>query len=263
LGFYQNLKQRKLPSTDRGDRIYAIGDVHGRYDLLRALLHKIGLHAESRTGNWTTYVILLGDLVDRGPESLRVLRYVHDVQRRTPNMMVLAGNHEELMIRAIDGEPGLLNAWMRIGGESTLRSCGIEAPGDLVDARAFGARVAEVVGQDVVQWLRGLPLTADSGDYFFCHAGIRPGVPLKKQSRNDLLWIREEFLRHDKSHGCVVVHGHSISDAVEIRDNRIGLDTGAYRSDILTAICLEGTYREILSVGGPADRAPIELAGSA
>jgi serine/threonine protein phosphatase 1 len=250
LGTFKPFSSRRVAATDPGDRIYAIGDVHGRYDLLRELMHKIGAHAEARGGDRTTYVMLLGDLVDRGPDSWNVLNYVHDLQSHTPNLLVLAGNHEELMIRALDGEPGLLNAWLRIGGDATLRSCGIEPPSGPVDAKTFGDLAAEAVGEHLLDWMRSLPVTAESGDYFFCHAGVRPGVPLKKQSRNDLLWIREEFLSHEKSHGSIIVHGHSITVEAQIRENRIGLDTGAYRSGMLTAICLEGTYREILSVSG-------------
>jgi len=106
-----------------------------------------------------------------------------------------------------------------------------------------------------MDWLRSLPLTARSGDYFFCHAGVRPGVPLRKQASVDLLWIREEFLDADDAYGAVVVHGHSVNTTVETRPNRIGIDTGAYRTGVLTAICLEGSERTIISTRPMSDAA--------
>jgi serine/threonine protein phosphatase 1 len=248
----QSVSSRSAPSTDKGDRVYAIGDVHGRYDLLRALLDKIGAHSESAPPAQSMHVILLGDLVDRGPDSLKVLNFVRGVQQRTSNLVVLAGNHEETMVRALAGEPGLLQAWLRIGGRETLRSFGFEAPESPLDYPAFLEHVRQSLPPGLLDWVRGLPLTAESGDYFFCHAGVRPGVSLRKQSRNDLLWIREEFLANEKPYGMVIVHGHSIADDVELRSNRIGLDTGAYRTGVLTALCLDGTSREIISVSGDA-----------
>jgi serine/threonine protein phosphatase 1 len=237
----------KAPSTDAGDRIYAIGDIHGRYDLFRALLDKIEAHAGALAPGKSTHVILVGDLIDRGPDSARVVKLVYNVQQQTRNMTVLLGNHEEMMIRALTGEPGILNAWIKLGGGATLRSFGLEPPTGDYDLREFTQKVANTIPKEWVGWMQSLPLSARSGDYFFCHAGVRPGVPVRKQSRNDLLWIREEFLSSTDDHGAVVVHGHSVSSEVELRHNRIGIDTGAYKTDVLTALYLEGTAREIIS----------------
>lgn len=237
--------------TDRGERIYAIGDIHGRLDLLRTLLDQIERHLDSSPQSPSVHVVLLGDLIDRGADSAGVLRFLHGVQKRTDLLVVLKGNHEELMLRVLDGEPGMMRAWMRMGGAATLRSFGIEPPEADEDLLAATKALAAAVPRDVVDWLRGLPLTARSGDYLFCHAGIRPGVPIKRQARDDLLWIREEFLNDLTDHGVVVVHGHSISSEVEVRPNRIGIDTGAYRTGVLTALCLDQAEREILTVGAP------------
>lgn len=246
------MKQASLPATDKGERIYAIGDVHGRSDLLRTLMARIGEHSERMGPARSLHVVLLGDMIDRGPDSLSVLQWVHDVQKRSKSMIVLAGNHEELMVKALDGEPGMLRAWMRIGGDATVRSLGLEPPPRDADPRVFIDKVRAALPRDLLAWVTRLPLTARSGDYLFCHAGIRPGVPVHRQTRADLLWIRDEFLEDPQDHGVVVVHGHSIAAEVEMRRNRIGIDTGAYQTGMLTAVYLEGSEREIITVNGPA-----------
>lgn len=241
----------KRSSTQRGERIYAIGDVHGCYDQLREIIAKVEAHNASLPPAESLHVILLGDLVDRGPGSADVLRYLHDVCSRTDQLIVLQGNHEELMLKALDGEQGMLRAWMRIGGDATLRSFGIEPPAREDDPRTALERIRAAIPAEWLQWLRRLPLTARSGDYFFCHAGVRPGVPLKRQTRADLLWIRDEFLEDDQTrHEAIVVHGHSVAANVEMRTNRIGIDTGAYRTGVLTALYLEGDQRGFLSTEG-------------
>ena len=242
-----------LSTTAAGERIYAIGDVHGSYKELRSVLGLIENHVEKLPKAASTHIILLGDLIDRGPDSAKVLEYLYKLQRQTKNVVVLMGNHEELMLRALDGEAGMLRAWMRTGGDTTLRSFGIEPPSRDDDPREALDLVRRTIPAEWVAWIRALPLTARSGDYLFCHAGIRPGVALKRQKRADLLWIRDEFLNDDETrHEAIVVHGHSISTEVEMRPYRIGIDTGAYRTGTLTALYLEGEAREILSAGGPA-----------
>lgn len=242
----------RVPTTDNGDRIYAIGDVHGRYDLLCRIFEKIEAHSATLPPNRNTNIILLGDLIDRGPQSAQVLEFLFNLQKRNKNFTVLLGNHEELMIRAISGEPGMLRAWIKLGGGPTLRSFGIEPPEGEYDLPAFTKQVAKAIPPEYVSWLKSLPLSARSGDYFFCHAGVRPRLSLARQSRNDLLWIREEFLESEVDHGAVIVHGHSVATDVQLRNNRIGIDTGAYRTDVLTALFLEGEQCEILSTGQPA-----------
>jgi serine/threonine protein phosphatase 1 len=160
---------------------------------------------------------------------------------------VLLGNHEELMLRALAGEPGLLMAWLRMGGDATLRSFGMDVPSDNIFPPDFLRQARAAIGPDLRQWLGGRPLFARSGDYFFCHAGVQPGVALARQKQDDLLWIREPFLRSTLWHGAVVVHGHSVEAEVQAQPNRIGIDTGAYRTGRLTALCLDGTQRFILT----------------
>ena len=243
----QSVPTRLVPETQPGDCVYAIGDIHGRADLLVDLLHRIEAHAATLPADRDVHLIFLGDLIDRGPEAAKVLRMVKEIEERSGTVIVLAGNHEEFMLRALDGQPGAMRAWLRSGGDATLRSLGVEPPARGDDPSDTCEAVRAALTPAVLEWVRSRPLTARSGDYFFCHAGIRPGRDLKRQSRADLLWIRDEFLEDDGDHGVIVVHGHSISDEVEIRSNRIGVDTGAYRSGVLTAIYLDGPLREIIA----------------
>lgn len=237
-----------MPSTDAGERIYAVGDVHGRFDLLQRMIEKIGDHSNALPPAKSLHILFLGDLIDRGPQSAQILHFLFELQRQSNRIIVLQGNHEEVLLQSLDGNVEVLNAWLRFGGLETLRSFGLSAPAEGEDLRSYLRNVRATIPSQWVEWLRRLPLTARSGDYFFCHAGIRPGVGLRRQDREDLLWIREEFLSDRRDHGAVIVHGHSIEAAVQFRDNRIGIDTGAYRTGVLTALYLEGEKQELLSV---------------
>ena len=237
----------KLPSTARGERIYAVGDLHGRLDLLQALLKQLEVDAAERDAACTT-LLFLGDLIDRGPQSRQLVELIRRSQSNGEGVVLLCGNHEELLLASSNGNAMAQNVWLANGGDATLRSFGI-AP-ELFTARSPQERSAMIhhhVGDDVLDWLRSLPLCHRSGDYYFCHAGVRPGLPLDAQEREDLLWIRHDFLASKAWHGAVVVHGHSEADAVEEVHNRINIDTGAYRTDILTAMGLEGTSRWFIS----------------
>lgn len=256
LNFFR--KATNSPMTDRNDRIYAIGDVHGRHDLLLKLLNEIGLHQDRLEPSKSTYMLLLGDIVDRGPESSQVIRHLRKLSHRSPNLITLMGNHEDMMVRALRGDPGFMRGWMRMGGKATLHSYGVTTDDGPEDFELL-ARAREAIPKDDIEWLASLPLSIRSGDYFFCHAGIKPGVGLKRQSRSDLLWIRQEFLDYAGPHGVTVVHGHSISEQVQVHSNRIGIDTGAYRSGKLTALYVEEDKREFLSVcGGETDLPDID-----
>lgn len=235
------------PSTGPGDRVYAIGDIHGRYDLLLDLMAQIEAHNRARAPAESLHIVVLGDMIDRGPDSAETLRFLHDIQTRSTRLITLRGNHEDMMLRALSGEPGLMRAWMKTGGRATLRSFGVTPPSQDDEIAAARDAFASSLPRALYKWVNELPLTAQSGDYLFCHAGIRPGVPLKMQAHKDLLWIREDFLPDERDHGFVVVHGHSVSAEVEERSNRIGIDTGAYRTGVLTALFLEGVEREIIT----------------
>lgn len=241
-------RKPSLPSTDRGDRIYAVGDIHGRFDLLLGVMAKIAEHNAGLKPSSSLHIIFLGDLIDRGPDSLKVLEYLYDAQRTVAGIIVLQGNHEEILLKVLDGDLRIFRNWLSYGGAQMLQSLGIAPPDPDGDLDACLSELRRAMPPSLMNWIRRLPNTASSGDYFFCHAGVRPGVPLKRQAKEDLLWIREGFLEDNSNFGAVVVHGHTINPQVEIRRNRIGIDTGAYMSGILTALYLEGDQREVLQV---------------
>jgi serine/threonine protein phosphatase 1 len=202
-------------------RYFAIGDVHGRFDLLSLALDEIGdLEAQDAR------LVMLGDYVDRGPESREV---VDELMRRSSDTRVvcLRGNHEEMMLRALE-DPGAEGPWFLNGGDATLASYGGEVP---AEHRA---------------WLRGLPISHQSEHQVFVHGGVRPGVPLDAQDPRDLLWIRQPFLDSGEDFGKHVVHGHTPARAPELRPNRSNLDTGAYHSGTLTVGVFDGP-------GGPSE----------
>lgn len=246
-----------MPSCASGDRIYAIGDIHGRYDLLRDLLRRIEAHSNGLPSPRGLHVLLLGDVVDRGPDSAKVLRFLHDWSRNTQGQLMLLGNHEEVMLRVYGGEARLLTPWLRIGGRETLESFGLKIPRrEEREDTSFTKLIGEVLPRELMDFVAGWPLTAQSGDYYFCHAGVKPGVALNRQDRKDLIWIRDEFLQSARDHGATVVHGHSISPEVDFQSNRIGLDTGAYKSGILSALYLEGMERQVIATAGEARPEP-------
>lgn len=239
-----------LPSVAKGDAIYAVGDIHGRYDLLKVMTDMIGRHAAAYRPDESYHIIFLGDIIDRGPDSARVIRSLRALSGQK-KATVLLGNHEDAMLRVIDGEPGMMTQWLKFGGDATLQSFGITPPEDVSDYTRATKEMREAIPENYVEWLRRRPISVRSGDYLFCHAGIRPGVELNRQKTQDMLWIRDEFLASDETHGVVVVHGHSISPDVELRHNRIGIDTGAYKTGVLTAAFLIGSTCHILSTEDP------------
>lgn len=224
-----------------GQRAYAVGDIHGRADLFAALIAAIDADDAAR-GPAETTVILLGDLIDRGPDSAGVIRLAREWQARRP-VRILTGNHEEMFLDALE-KPEVMRHFLRFGGRETLLSYPIDpleytrAELDEVVALARGAIPAEDIA-----FVQSFEDQVALGDYLFVHAGIRPGVPLEDQRQSDLRWIREPFLDHPETFGPMVIHGHTITEQAEIRSNRIGIDTGAYRSGRLTALGLESTER--------------------
>jgi serine/threonine protein phosphatase 1 len=231
-----------------GERIYAIGDIHGRLDLLYELLTKIRADLAMRTAMQTRYVIL-GDIIDRGPQSRDVLEVLAGL--RLPNLVVLKGNHEAALIDARRGNHDAAKFWATFGGLATLASFGVDvALLDHADSHAIIDLVQAAISDELADWLDELPISFTSGDYFFVHAGIRPGVPIAKQSESDLLWIRDAFLNSRTDHGRMIVHGHSVNPGgIEFTPNRIGIDTGAYRTGRLSAIGLEGDEAWSLQTG--------------
>lgn len=233
------LADRPLPSVGNAMRIYAVGDIHGRLDLLDALLSAIERDHAARPPQ-TRQLILLGDLIDRGPCSAQVVERAMQFS----DTLFIKGNHEELFVAAARGNARHVGSFRRIGGIETLASYGLPTgEAAAMDDAALARWMLNNVPRAHVDFMDGFSDMLSIGDYMFVHAGIRPRVPLDKQTSADLRWIREEFLTHRGDHGRVVVHGHSISTDIEERPNRIGIDTGAWRTGRLTAIGLEGTAR--------------------
>ena len=229
-----------------GRRIYAIGDIHGRDDLFAALMNLICAdHAAHASAEVT--LILLGDLIDRGQQSAAVVERAIHLKEEFKDTRLLIGNHEECFLSALTGDIRRVRYFMRIGGYATVQSYW---KGAMSLTEATFDEVAEhfpaMVPPSHVEFLSGGEDVIEIGDYVFVHAGIRPGIALRKQTLADLRWIRDDFLEDDRDHGAMIVHGHTIGADVDERSNRIGIDTGAYASDVLTAIVLEGTARRYL-----------------
>jgi serine/threonine protein phosphatase 1 len=239
-----NLVSRRQTRTFHvpdGRRIYAVGDIHGRLDLLDRLLETIGEDDRGR-GEAETEIIFLGDLVDRGPDSKRVVDRLLSLRRSGRRVRFLIGNHEEVLLRAASGDARALRFLARIGGRQTLLSYGItEQEYDRLDYEELAALLNRRIPREHVEFLSSFENWIEVGDYLFVHAGLRPGVAVADQKRSDLCWIREDFLDHRESFGKMVVHGHSITEEIDERPNRIGIDTGAFASGHLTCLILEGS----------------------
>lgn len=233
-----------------GRRIYAVGDVHGRDDLFAALIEMIRADSRRR-GDASVTIILLGDLVDRGPDSAAVVERARRLRDEFKDTRLLIGNHEECFLAALTGDVRKLRYFMRIGGDATIRSYW-NADRNFAEAsfEEVAALIPNMVPEEHVAFLGCGEDVIEIGDYIFVHAGIRPGVPIDKQKLSDLRWIREDFLDDERDHGGMIVHGHTITDEVDEWPNRIGIDTGAYNSGRLTAIGLEGAKRWFLTTNG-------------
>ncbi len=231
-------------SLPAGQRVYAIGDIHGRLDLLRALVARIEADDSARTAAKTS-LILLGDLVDRGPQSAQVIDYLRDLaaSRAPGSTRFLLGNHEEVFLAALEDEKSL-RFFTRIGGRETILSYGIDEDRyAALDYAELRDELRHRVPPEHVAFLNGFEDMIVLGDYVFVHAGIDPASPLAAQRPKNLRWIREEFLSHPGPLEKVVVHGHTIFDEVSYGTHRIGLDTGAYMTGNLTAMGFEGDTR--------------------
>ncbi|MDO7835068.1 metallophosphoesterase [Sphingobium sp. HBC34] len=231
-------------------RVYAIGDVHGRADLLDDLLDRIA-QDDKRRGRASLTLILLGDLVDRGPQSRQVVERAMALIASGGDVRCLKGNHEEAFLLAAQGDARAMPLFRRMGGMATLESYGLDPAlfRVMTDAEIIDWMLAHVP-RDHVDFLDTLPDSVIIGDYLFVHAGIRPGVAIERQTSADLRWIRGEFLDHGGMHPKMVVHGHSITADIDAQVNRIGIDTGAYFSGRLSAIGLQGGDRWFLQTDG-------------
>ena len=265
IKLFQKLRSNKaqaLAEIPAGQRVYAMGDIHGRLDLFEALIEAIE-QDDASADPADTMVILLGDLVDRGPDSKGVLARARAWQQQRA-VRILAGNHEEMFLRSFE-EAEILRHFLRHGGKETVLSYGVSLEDYLsAELKDVQAMLVRHVPQEDRSFVSSFEDMIRVGDYLFVHAGIEPGKALEEQATSDLRWIREPFLSHTDPHGPVVVHGHTISRSPEDRGNRIGIDTGAYRSGRLTALVLEGTTRRFIEASEGDDGAiaagPRELA---
>lgn len=243
-------QSRPSGSLPAGTRVYAVGDIHGRLDLLDDLLRQMEADDAARDPA-ETIVIFLGDLIDRGPDSAQVVQRLLELGAETDKVRFLLGNHEEVFLKSMAGEKKALPFFLRIGGKETVLSYGISlSEYERSDYPELLELMRACVPQAHLDFLAAFEDMVVLGDYAFVHAGIRPGVPLDAQKPETLRWIREEFL--DSAEPCekIVVHGHSITEEVEERARRIGIDTGAYASGRLTAMGFEGAERWILQTSG-------------
>lgn len=231
-----------------GARVYAVGDIHGRADLLRRLHRKI-LDDAAQTRADRKVIVYVGDYVDRGPDSRAVIEMLIEEPLEGFECHHLKGNHEDLLLRFLEtGEQG--EVWMLNGARATLESYGVEWSDMAHDAdgmEEMRRKFDDLMPVDHRRFFRELALYHREGDYLFVHAGIRPRVPLDRQRAHELMWIRDAFLDSEADHGCVVVHGHTIRQQPEVRANRIGIDTGAFHTGRLTALVMEGDERRFLT----------------
>lgn len=230
-----------------GLRVYAIGDIHGRDDLLAALHERI--EADAKAGPVERDILIyLGDYVDRGLQSKQVLDRLTGNRLAGFEHIFLKGNHEQALLQFLR-DPAFGKTWKYYGALETLHSYGINELTLTDDPTAFERareHFADVLPEAHRHFLETLQASAEFGGYFFAHAGVRPGISLSRQIEEDLLWIRDDFLRSSASFGKVVVHGHTPGEEVVVRRNRIGIDTGAYMTGVLTALVLEGDEKRFI-----------------
>jgi serine/threonine protein phosphatase 1 len=240
LADFQELRVRaQRPSLPAGMRIYAVGDIHGRLDLLDDLLSRIGADIARRPTARPVYVFL-GDYIDRGPSSRETIDRL--IEHGAANECVfLKGNHEQIALKCLS-DRALFEQWLRLGGLQTLMSYGVPS-----EIQTNGRSIVELqsafhhaLPQQHFRFFRDLQNSFVSGDFFFAHAGVKPNVELTRQKENDLLWIRGEFLSSTCDFGKIVVHGHTPAGEIEVRPNRINIDTGAFATGCLTCLVIEG-----------------------
>jgi serine/threonine protein phosphatase 1 len=219
-------------------RIYAVGDVHGRADLLKQLFSRIDEDLKKHPIAETMH-IFLGDYIDRGEDSAAVLDLLIE-RARTHRMSCLKGNHEHFLSEFLEN-PGVLRHWAQYGALPTLASYGLTPTinADPKEQAELSTSLCNAIPKSHSQFLAGLKLCFTCGDFFFVHAGVRPGTPLSRQREEDLLWIRDEFLLHEDPFEKIIVHGHTPVMEPDVRNNRINIDTGAYATGRLTCLRLE------------------------
>lgn len=238
---------REMARAPAGTRIYAIGDVHGRRDLLDQVLARIKQDASATDAPARKVLVLLGDLIDRGPDSRGVVERAAQLLDGEIlsdfEVHVLKGNHEDMMLRFLAGrESG--EAWRSNGGDATLDSYGLDP---FTDERSLAQRLLAKLPDRHKRVLRDMELSHREGGYGFVHAGVKPGVAWDNQADQDRLWIRKEFTESIADFDCVVVHGHTATSDPVVNANRIGIDTRAWASGRLTCLVLEDDGRRFIT----------------
>jgi serine/threonine protein phosphatase 1 len=230
---------------NKNTRLYVIGDIHGRLDLLDRVIHAIHRDVEEHGPGALT--VALGDYIDRGPASRGVLDRLVGNPFPTP-FVALKGNHEALL-EAFLADPAVGKHWRRLGGIETLHSYGVPVSRLMVgkDYAEAADRLRAALPAEHVRFLQSMKTSLSHGKYFLCHAGVRPGVPLESQQEKDLLWIRGEFLSSKMDFGKIVVHGHTPTPEPEVLPNRINIDTGAFATGRLACVVLEGGRHRFLA----------------
>lgn len=245
LSFLRSRRVMKLPRLPEGIRIYAFGDIHGRSDLLKEMFTVIDADI-ARNPISRPIEVFLGDYIDRGPDSAHTLDLLIERSHHRETVF-LKGNHEAYFLEVLR-DPSKIEDWRQFGGLQTLMSYGIQPtlnPDAAEQADLIGA-LTEVITGDHLSFLKGLKPSFVCGDFFFVHAGVRPGIPLKEQQETDLLWIRNEFLDSDENFGKFIVHGHTPVREPDIRPNRINIDTGAYATGKLTLLTIQGSSMQTI-----------------
>jgi len=241
------LQNARVPD---GVRIYAVGDIHGRHDLLAKLFTQIEADV-ARAPQKQYELIFVGDYMDRGLYSRQVLDWLIAFTDKRFRLTCLKGNHEEMLLSFLSN-PSAGQVWMENGAYETLLSFGLRISSPRPRSETFKTLAEQLhlkLRDKYLEFLTSLPLGRTVGDYFFTHAGIDPEKPIAKQKPVDLLWIRDKFLSSDKLYEKVIVHGHSISTLPDMRPNRIGIDTGAYGTGRLTCLVLYENQKEFLHTG--------------
>ncbi len=237
-----------VPRVPDNHRIYCIGDIHGRADLLRQIHAQV--RADAATCDSKKTIVYLGDYIDRGQHSRQVIDDLLDGPPDGFEAVYLLGNHEQTMLDFLE-YPEAVSAWLSYGGRETLASYGVPVAymPIMEEIPALAATLKENLPASHLAFCENLDVSWRCGDYYFVHAGIRPGVALEQQSLDDQIWIRDEFLQSGSDHGAVIVHGHTITLEPDMRPNRIGIDTGAFASGVLTCLVLKGGSRRFLQSG--------------
>lgn len=231
-----------------GHLLYAVGDIHGRLDLLEAILDRIEVDTRASGHVARRTLVFLGDYVDRGPDSRGVVDRAIGGLPQGFDTHFLKGNHEAILLNFLDDAWSLDN-WLLNGGGATMLSYGVDTERLArlgVPPEIWRKAFAEVLPEAHLRFFKSLKISVSFGDYLFVHAGVRPGVPLGAQSEADLIWIRAPFLDHAGPFDKIVVHGHTPQKDPVTRPNRIGIDTGAVFTGRLTALRLQDGSREFL-----------------